>query len=96
VTFHTPLNPPAKADISVSNSDFGESMFDPASTPNTLSVRCSGNGCQNEYTLNPASGVFYEFMGQGAFSPLVLYGSRYVPSPLSILGPSNFSSSVKH
>jgi len=77
-------------DITVTNSDFGAGLVDPASTPAALSLRCFGHGCENEYTLNVANGVFYEFVGQGARSPLVLYGSQYIPNMLQQLGPKNF------
>jgi hypothetical protein len=77
-------------DITVTNSDFGAGLVDPASTPAALSLRCFGHGCENEYTLNVANGVFYEFVGQGARSPLVLYGSQYMPNMLQQLGPKNF------
>jgi hypothetical protein len=77
-------------DITVTNSDFGVGLVDPASTPAALSLRCFGHGCENEYTLNVANGVFYEFVGQGARSPLVLYGSQYIPNMLQQLGPKNF------
>jgi hypothetical protein len=77
-------------DITVTNSDFGAGLVDPASTPAELSLRCFGHGCENQYTLNVANGVFYEFVGQGARSPLVVYGSQYVPNMLQQLGPKNF------
>jgi hypothetical protein len=77
-------------DITVTNSDFGVGLVDPASTPAALSLRCFGHGCENEYTLNVANGVFYEFVGQGARSPLVLYGSQYIPNMVQQLGPKNF------
>jgi hypothetical protein len=72
------------ADVTVSNSDWGASMVDPASSPALLTLRCFGEGCDNEYTLNPAQSTFYMFTGEGSKGPLVVYGSKYVPNPLQI------------
>jgi hypothetical protein len=75
--------------------NYGSGMVDPASSPSLLGMRCFGNGCQSELSLNLAQAAFSMFIGQASGRPLVLYGSPFGSSPLQILGPSNFATVKK-
>lgn len=60
----------------------GNGLIDPTSAPQLFSVVCIGSNCEN--VVSQAKQTLYMFIGMPPKSPMILYGSQYVPNPLAV------------
>lgn len=78
---NTGINWNVNAKISMTpEGNMGTGLIDPASAPQSLSVICEGSGCDT--VLDQAKNALYVFEGMPPKSPMLLYGSQYVPNPI--------------
>lgn len=63
--------------------DTASGLIDPNSAPQSLSVICFGWNCAD--AVNQAKSALYVFQGMTPKGPMILYGSPYVPNPLTIV-----------
>lgn len=63
--------------------NMGAGLIDPSSAPNLLSVTCEGSGCDS--VLSQAKQALYMFVGMPPKGPMTVWGSVYVPNPLSVV-----------
>lgn len=61
----------------------GSGLIDPASTPQLISAFCNGYYCDT--VLNQAKNTLYVYYGFTIKSGLIVYGSQFVPNPISML-----------
>lgn len=61
----------------------GNGLIDPSSAPELFSVMCIGSNCNQ--VLKQAKSTLYVFVGIPPKSPMIVYGSQYVPNPLSVI-----------
>ena len=63
--------------------DIGSGLVDPASAPQLFSIICEGYGCEG--VLAQAKSTLYFMEAIDPKGGLVVYGSQYVPQPLTVL-----------